>query len=124
MDRIQLYLSLIGTSLGLFITTITFFTKFIKNSKARKKAYGLIKITECIIKFIEEAEKFIHYSGAEKKEYVMTKIRQLVIHQKLQIDDEKVSETVETLIGMSKHVNVRNTYSDSKELNKLYEEVK
>lgn len=120
MEDLELYISLAGTILGLLITTFTFLSKFIKNAKAKKVAQELIKITQEIIPFIEEAETFIHYTGTEKKAYVMTKATQFVINNKMKVEPEKISNAIEELVSLTKKVNTTSTRS-SKELKKLYE---
>ncbi|QVK16928.1 hypothetical protein KHQ81_08445 [Mycoplasmatota bacterium] len=120
MKDLELYLSLAGTSLGLLITIITFILKFIKNTKAKKAAQTLLKIRSAIFPFIEEAETFIHYTGKEKKAYVMTNITQLMINQKMNVNQDKISEIIEDLVSLTKKVNTINTRSP-KELQRLYD---
>lgn len=117
MKDLQLYLSIIGTSLGLLITTITFLLKFIKSSRGKKAAQTVLKVTSEIIPLIEEAETFINYTGKEKKAYVTTKIIQLVNNLKITIEQEKISEIIEDLVSLTKKVNAISR--STKELQRL-----
>lgn len=131
MEDLELYLSIAATTFGLLISTLTFLTKFIKNAKAKKTLENLMRISQEIIPYIEEAESFLNYSGVEKKAYVMTKVTQLAISNKMKFDHEAISKTVDELVRLTKEVNVRNnikkennisfiTYSPEKELGKLH----
>ena len=115
MIDIDIYLSLLGTSLGLLITTLTFLTKFIKSIKLRKFALNILKITKEVMPFIEEAEKFIHFSGVEKKAYVMTKATQIVINNKMKIKEEDLSNTIDELVNLTNHVNINKRNLDLKQ---------
>ena len=125
MEDLELYLSIAATIFGLLVSTLTFLTKFIKCAKAKRIAEELLQITQDIIPFIEEAEKFIHYTGKEKKAYVMTKATQLVINNKMKVNQEKISSTIDELVSLTKQVNIANlsslgNISSQKELQRLH----
>lgn len=105
MENLQTVFSLITTALGLFVTTLTFLIKFIKNAKARRLAEQMISIANAVVPYIEQAELFTHYTGAEKKEFVITKANQFAIENGIEFDAEKVSEKIEELIKLTKSVN-------------------
>jgi len=106
-ENLEVVLSLAGTALGFFATTITFLYKFIKNAKAKRVAEQMIKMTSAIIPAIEDAENFTHYSGAEKKEYVLTKAAQFAMENGIKFIPEAISGKIEELIVLSKKVNAR-----------------
>ncbi|HEY8444187.1 MAG TPA: phage holin, LLH family [Clostridia bacterium] len=107
MENIQLFFSILGSGVGFLLTTIMFLFKFIKSLKSKKAAEEIIKITNAIIPFIEQAEKFSSYSGKEKKEYVMTKVNQFAIENGIKFDPELTSQKIEELIKLSKEVNYK-----------------
>lgn len=106
MQYIELILSLASTALGLVITTLTFFLKYIKNAKAKKIAEQTVKICDAILPYIKKAETFVNYSGEEKKEYVMTKVNRYAQENKLQFDETFISQKIEELITLTKEVNI------------------
>lgn len=106
-NNIETLLSTAGAALGLLVTTITFFTKFICNAKAKKNALNIIKISEAVIPYIEEAEKFSNYSGAEKKTYVLTRANQFAIENCIKFDINAISDKIEELLILTKQVNNR-----------------
>jgi len=137
MENLELYLSIAATIFGLFLSTITFLVKFIKNANTKKTLINFLNTLETIYPFIEEAEKFINYTGEEKKAYVMTKITQHNINNKTKVDQSKISDTIDELVRFTKQVNVKKTkqtenvnldaknnleikYSPNNELQKLY----
>lgn len=105
MQNIQIIISLAGTTFGFIATTATLLLKFIKSSKAKKAAEQVIKITNEIVPYIEQAETFMNYSGVEKKEFVMTKANQFAITYGLFFDATAVSDKIEELVQLSKTVN-------------------
>ena len=108
IENLEIILSIAGTALGLLITTVTFLSKFLKSAKAKKIAENVIKISEAMIPYIEQAETFVNYSGAEKKEYVLTKANRFAIDNGIKFDAEAVSEKIEELVELTKKVNKRN----------------
>jgi len=126
LENLEIFISLGAAILGLFISTLTFLSKFIKNAKAKKTAQNIIKITQDIIPFIKEAEKFIHYTGSEKKNYVLIKALRLVIDNKMKVNENTISDTIDELVRLTKEVNIRNNYinkngyDSSKELQSLH----
>lgn len=107
MENFELIVSAAGAATGLLITTVTFFSQFIRNAKAKKKAQNVIKISNAIVPYIEEAETFLNYSGEEKKQYVMTKANQFAIENGFKFDEEAVSAKIEELVALTKQVNRR-----------------
>lgn len=105
MENLEVILSIAGAALGLFITTVTFLSQFIKNAKAKKVAENIVKIGNAMIPFIEKAETFVNYSGTEKKQYVMTMANQYAIDNKIKFDATAISEKIEELVALTKHVN-------------------
>jgi hypothetical protein len=118
MEELEIILSLLGTVIGLLITTVTFLAKFLKSAKAKKVAQALIKISSDVLPLIEEAETFNNYTSKEKKAYVMTKAMQIVASYKMRVSEEQVSKKVEELVDLTKHVNINHS---SKELRKRIE---
>ncbi|MDE6677254.1 MAG: hypothetical protein K2K12_06065 [Clostridia bacterium] len=107
MENLELILSIAGTALGLLVTTITFLSKFIRNTKAKLALENVVKIGNAIIPYIEEAEKFTHYSGEEKKQFVITKANQFAIKNNIAFDEKAVSIKIEELVSLTKQVNTR-----------------
>lgn len=107
MEKLEWILSMAGTILGLGITALTFIVKFIRSAKAKRTAERLIKIGNALIPYIEQAEEFTHYSGAEKKEYVLTKANQFAIEKGYEFDVVDVSDKIEELVALTKHINAR-----------------
>lgn len=105
MENLQVILSVAGTALGLFVTTVTFLSQFIKNAKAKKIAESIVKIGNAMIPFIEKAETFVNYSGEEKKQYVMTMANQFAIDNNIKFDAAAVSDKIEELVALTKQVN-------------------
>jgi hypothetical protein len=106
MEYLELFFSLAGAVLSLLITSITFITKFLKSSKAKKLAENILEICNALLPLISQAEKLTNFTGEEKKEYVMTLIRQYALDKKLLFDYQKISNKVDELILLSKEVNI------------------
>lgn len=109
MENVEWIISLASACLGLIITIATLIAKFAKSTKAKKAAQQTVEICNALVPYIEEAEKLTHYTGEEKKAYVMTRIRQYAVNADMKLDENKVSDTVEELVTMSKQVNARKT---------------
>lgn len=109
MENLEIILSVAGTALGLLVTTITFFGKFITNSKAKKAAENIVEIADAMLPYIEEAESFVNYSGAEKKQYVMTKANQFAINKGIKFDSQAVNDKIEELVALTKKVNAKDS---------------
>jgi len=109
MITLEVLLSLCGTILGLVITTCTFIIKTVNNAKAKHIAEQAIKIGNAVLPFIKEAEKLTSYTGIEKKEYVMTKANQFAIQHNIPFNAEEVSDKIEELITLTRHVNKKIT---------------
>jgi len=107
MENLELIISLSSAVLGLIVTTVTFLAKFIKNAKLKKVAQQTIELCNILLPYIEQAEKFVNYSGEEKKEFVMTKAGQYAIEHNIKFNEELVSNEIENLVQLSKHVNRR-----------------
>ena len=108
MEDLKLILSITATGIGLLITALTFFTKFLRNAKAKKLAQNIIDISNAIIPYIKQAEQFLNYTGEEKKEYVITKVNQFALENNIPFDIEVVSSKIEELIVLTKQVNIKN----------------
>ena len=116
MTDIEIYISFAITVVGLLASTATFLIKFIKNKNARKVAEQVLKMTQVILPFIEEAEKYIHYSGEEKKQYVMIRCMELALKNDININYDFINEKIEELIKLTNHVN---TNKGNMELKKI-----
>lgn len=105
MENLEVIISLAGTAFGLIIAILTVIIKFVKTLKASKKEQGKTYLLDTISMFVEAAEEMTNYSGKEKKEYVITKANQFAISNGIEFDVNDVSDKIETLIQLSKHVN-------------------
>lgn len=106
MEKIEIILSLAATTLGLFVTTLTFLSKFIKSVKAKKIAENVVEIGNALLPYVEQAEKFVSFTGEEKKAYVMTKANQFAIKNNIKFDEEKISKKIDEIVALCKQVNV------------------
>ena len=113
LDNLQVFLSFLGSILGLLFTTIIFLKKFIKNKKLKNILEKAEQITKELVPCIIEAEQFVNYTGEEKKNYVMTKVNQFAIDNDITFDPEYVSSKVEQLISLTKEVNCSRSKSDN-----------
>lgn len=102
---IEMLLSFIGTCIGFILSVLTLIIKLCKNKKVRRKAEQLLRLTEEMKTFIEEAEALQHYTGKEKKEYVLTKLNQFSIANKIKFNSEDISSKIDDLIALTKKVN-------------------
>lgn len=107
MEHLEWILSIAGTVLSLVILCISFLIKLLQSIRARKKEQEQTTLLDAVAPIVELAENFIGYSGAEKKEYVMTKVNQFAIENGIEFNSELVSQKIEELIDLSKHVNQR-----------------
>ena len=107
MEYFELILSLVGTCLGLLITSSAFIIKFAKNVKAKESAEQTLEICNAILPYVEQAEKLINFNGEEKKEFVMVKVNQYALKHGIKFDEKEVSDKVEELIALSKNVNFK-----------------
>lgn len=105
----NIIISFAGTLLGVFITICTMIIKCVKNSKAKTVAEQVLKISQAVLPYIEQAEKFTAYSGEEKKAFVMTRANQFAIENHIEFDYKQVSEKVEELVTLTKQVNTKTT---------------
>lgn len=113
MENLNIILSISGTALGLLITTITFFSQFIKSVKAKKFTENITKIGNVILPYIEEAETFLNFTGEEKKQYVMTKANQYAIENGIKFDAAAVNAKIEELVSLTKKVNTSGKHANS-----------
>lgn len=116
MYDLEMYISLAATVIGLIASTTTFLIKFIKSTKARNVAEQVLKMTQLILPFIEEAEKFAHFSGEEKKQYVMTRSMQLAVKNNMKVNDDFISNKIEELINLTNHVNTNKANVELKKI--------
>jgi uncharacterized membrane protein YbaN (DUF454 family) len=107
MKNLEIIISVSGALIGLLVTTITFLTKAIKNTKAKKQAERLLMINEALLPFIQTAEEYTNYTGKEKKEYVLTKANQYFIQKGLKFDEELCASKIEELVALTKKVNAK-----------------
>lgn len=105
MNDLQIILSFAGTVLGLLVTILTFFVKFVRSAKAKRGLEQTLKVSDAVLSFIREAEKFTAFSGEEKKAFVMTKACQYAINNKIKFSEEDISEKVEELVALTRQVN-------------------
>lgn len=103
--NLEIFLSLLGTSLGFILSLLTLIIKISKNKKVKKTAEQMVSITEQLNTFIMEAEQFKNYTGAEKKNFVLTKINQFAIDNKIKFSFETISNKIEEIISLTKNVN-------------------
>ena len=106
MENMEYILSLVGATLSCVAALLTLGVKFIKAIKEMKSLMSREKIAEKLPELITEAEKFIEYSGKEKKAYVLDKISEYAKSAGIEADLQFVSEKIEELIKLSRHVNV------------------
>jgi hypothetical protein len=109
MEEIEIIISFAATILGLIVTAITFITKFVKNKKAKIVLENIIKTSEAILPFIEQAEAMKNISSEEKKLYVIDMLDQFAFENDIAFDEEKASIQIESLIDFSKKVNAKQT---------------
>ncbi len=109
MENLEVILSLIGTSLSLFVTCLIFIVKFIKSLRTKKLAENDNAIIEAILPLMEIAENYKHYSGEEKREFVLTKLNQFTLENGINFDSDAVIKKIEELIKLTKQVNVNKT---------------
>jgi hypothetical protein len=107
MENLAAILSTATAAIGFLVTTVTFFTKFIKSERGKKIAEQIAKIGEAVLPYIKDAENFVNYSGAEKKAFVMTKANDFAIKNGIPFDAELVGAKIEELVGLTKSVNKR-----------------
>ena len=107
MENLEVILSLIGTSLSLFVACIVFLIKLIKCVRSKKCKQNLDLLLEAVAPIVEVAEGYENFSGEEKKEYVMTKVNQFAIENGITFDTKLISNKIEELIVLSKKVNSR-----------------
>ena len=121
MDNIRTLLSILGAGLTFLVSFLTVIIKLIKNTKAKRKASNLLSLINELIPLIEEAEDFINYTGIEKKAYVETRVEKILNENKNNVSAEDIDNTIESLIDLTKKVNVRRRHV--KELNPIKETI-
>ena len=121
MDDIRTLLSILGAGLTFLVSFLTVIVKLIKNTKAKRKASNLLSLINELIPLIEEAEDFINYTGIEKKAYVETRVEKILNENKNNVSAEDINNTIESLIDLTKKVNVRRRHV--KELNSIKETI-
>lgn len=123
LENIEIILSLAGTSLTLFLTTILFLKKVVKNKKIKEIIKKVESLTNQIIPYIKEAESFINYSGVEKKSYVMTKLQAYAIENEIAFNKDEISNKIESLIELTNEVNVKQNKKEEVIINQINEEI-
>mgnify|MGYP001120871792 CR=1 FL=1 len=106
MEKIEQIIIIAANCLGLVATMTGFLIPLVKNIKAKNKLLAINKLTSTLQDLIVEAEDFTNFSGTEKKEYVMTKVNRYAIKHNIPFDEQLVSDKVESLVALSKEVNV------------------
>ena len=107
MENLELLLSLIGTAVSLFVTTVVFIIKFANSIRKRKKFSNENDLLNAVAPLMEIAEQHTNYSGEEKKEFVLTKLNQFAIENKITFNSEAIVKRIEELIVLSKNVNAK-----------------
>ena len=104
MENIEIILSVLSTSIGLLISTITFVFKASKHKKAKLLAEGNLKIKAIVLKFIVEAEG-LQANGTVKKQFVMHGISSYAYENDLKYDPELISLYIDDVVALTKLVN-------------------
>lgn len=109
---LEFVLSMIGTILGMVITILTFIIKLSKSKKVRKTAEEMLVVSNKLCEYVEIAEGFKNYTGEEKKNFVLTKMNQYSIDNNIKFDSNYIIEKLESLIEITKKVNVKSDNKD------------
>lgn len=107
MENFELIITLAGTALSLLITCVVFIIRLIKTWRDKKTFLDDLILQEAITPLMELAEKYLNYSGDEKKQFVLTKLNQFALENKIKFNAELISNKIEQLIELSKHVNAK-----------------
>ena len=111
LDNYELYLSIAAAIISLIFAIIICIIKLVRTIKSKTKLQNDSDLLDAAAPIMQIAESFINYSGAEKKEYVLTRINQLAIENGISFNLKAVSDKIEDLIRLSKHVNYNNKTS-------------
>lgn len=129
-EKLEIWLPIVTGLFGAIVTFLSLIIPYIKNVKAKKILEETKKLLETSIKIADavkpymfEVEKFEHYTQEEKKMAVMVKANQYAIENKLDFNEEQVSNEIEKNIEVSKKLNQREKDKHG-ELNVVVEEKK
>ena len=107
MEKLEYIFSLVGTVLSFLVALLTLVLKLMKVLKDKSITEDREKLVEKLLELVVEAEGMLDYSGKEKKVYVMEKISEFASEKEIDTDIEFISEEIEKLVKLSKHVNAR-----------------
>lgn len=110
METNEMIIQLVSLSVSLLISLMGLFTAFIKAIKNKK--WDSLKAALC--GFIADAEKLIDKTGSEKKDVVLRWAEEFCEEQGIKFDSDRVSSMIETLIDLTKKVNVNDNSSETK----------
>lgn len=112
MDKIEVFISIMGTAAPLLAAAVTFFIKLIKSIKDMKEerkqrlwvefAQAAVKATEAL-----RAKQDGELTGMTKKEIAMNKVAAACSKNGVSFERDKISEIIESIIDLTKKVNSR-----------------
>jgi len=107
IENIEAIIALVVALVGLFGTVVTLIAKLKGSKKLLDFAEKFTKVSNEVIKYIEEAEELLNFTGLEKKQWVVHKIKLFAESIGFPIDESMIENLIETAITFSKKVNKR-----------------
>ena len=96
----------IVTITGLILSFVKRLAKQKGCTEVAKVADEGLNLIDTIKMYMVKAESMVGLSGEMKKDYVITKVNQKCLNSGEKFDEEQTSQIIETLIDLSKNVNV------------------
>ena len=96
----------IVTITGLILSFVKKLAKQKGCAEVAKVADEGLNLIDTIKMYMVKAESMVGLSGEMKKDYVITKVNQKCLNSGEKFDEEQTSQIIETLIDLSKNVNV------------------
>ncbi len=99
------WVNLIVSILAGLATAIPLIIKLVQYIQKAVKEKNWTSLMQLVLKLMTEAEKKFS-TGAERKEYVMTTIKSMESTLQYDIDEEVLSEMIDSIIEATKKINV------------------
>mgnify|MGYP002520574607 CR=1 FL=1 len=106
MENLTLILQIVAyvlSSLAIVIPLVVNLVKYVKKAVQEKNWNTLVKL---ILGYIKEAETN-YATGADKKEWVMSMAKQTAKEIGFELDEETLSNLIDSIVEMSKKVNIK-----------------
>lgn len=106
MTVVDVLLKIIVPIISGVATAIPLIIQLVKYIKVAIKSKNFAPIMQLVLKLMEEAEKNIS-NGAERKQYVISTIKAMESTLNYDIDENVISEMIDSIVKATKQINTK-----------------